>query len=605
MDIFFKNIESLKISNYDLASKILTFLNESKLSFRIDENLNIYDSQKRYLYENKEQMNQFISSIFNESKNYPFIFIYGIANGELIKNLSYKYKHIFVFESEIELLILALNIVDISEELKNYKIILFDPNAFDFEIQVAMFFDHQDILEYLSLYRLFTSSLYYKDFFNNEILKVNEICIKMADVAIRNADRTCYLPLLTYKQFLFNTPKMLENIPFQRLIAQRKNAFDTAIVVSAGPSLTKQLPLLKKYQNNVFIFCADGALNILLKEDIKPDYVTNLDFSDEPINFFKDASFNNTLIMLECATSPNVVDFLKKEKIILCIRNKPLYMRYDLNDFGYIDTGTHVSHFSYTLALALGFKNIIMIGQDLAYDEKGNSHSENYIFGVDNESTDSIQRLECLAYGGKGKVLTHRTWNDYRIKLEYLFACNKEVNFYNATEGGARINFTKEVSFKNACETLLHKEKPKFENLKPLTKNRSAKLIAKFFEKLKQDKQTCENLLNDAKALKDALDNILSKDIILPQEFLQNVYQNISSFNNTLANDEFVQDETLRGNFVYRGYLISCAIRDKNDEREYLFAYIKAYKEWLQEFLEKLNTKYENILEALSIGQYK
>ncbi|WP_265604696.1 6-hydroxymethylpterin diphosphokinase MptE-like protein, partial [Campylobacter jejuni] len=45
----------------------------------------------------------------------------------------------------------------------------------------------------------------------------------------------------------------------------------------------------------------------------------------------------------------------------------------NLNDFGYIDTGTHVSHFSYTLALALGFKNIIMIGQDLAFDEEGNS----------------------------------------------------------------------------------------------------------------------------------------------------------------------------------------------------------------------------------------
>ncbi|MBK1964009.1 motility associated factor glycosyltransferase family protein [Campylobacter novaezeelandiae] len=601
MDIFAKNIESLKISNYNLASKILTFLNQSKLSFRVDENLNIYDSRKRYLYENKEQINQFASSILDGSKNYPFIFIYGIANGELIKNLSFKFKHIFVFESEIELLILALNIIDISEELKNYKIILLDPNALDFEIQVAMFFDHQDILEYLSLYKLFASSLYYKDFFSNEILKVNEICIKTADVAIRNADRTCYLPLLTYKQFLCNIPTMLENIPFQRLLNQRKNTFDTAIVVSAGPSLAKQLPLLKKYQNKAFIFCADGALSILLKEDIKPDYVTNLDFSDWAINFFKNIpNLNDALIMLECATHPNVVQFLKDKNVSLVLRNKNLYMRYNLNDFGYIDTGTHVSHFSYTLALALGFKNIIMIGQDLAYDEKGNSHSNGYYYTEKSKEEYFSDTLEVEAYGGNKQIKTHIFWNDYRIKLEYLFACNQEVNFYNATEGGARINFTKEISFKNACENLLHKEKPKFENLKPLTKNRSSKLIAKFFEKLKQDKQTCENLLNDAKALKEALDNILSKDIILPLEFLQNVHKNISSFNEILANNEFVQDEALRGNFAYRGYLISCAIRDTNDEREYLFAYIKAYKEWLKEFLEKLNTKYESILEALN-----
>ncbi|QWU80351.1 DUF115 domain-containing protein [Campylobacter novaezeelandiae] len=601
MDIFAKNIESLKISNYNLASKILTFLNQSKLSFRVDENLNIYDSRKRYLYENKEQINQFASSILDGSKNYPFIFIYGIANGELVKNLSFKFKHIFVFESEIELLILALNIIDISEELKNYKIILLDPNALDFEIQVAMFFDHQDILEYLSLYKLFASSLYYKDFFSNEILKVNEICIKTADVAIRNADRTCYLPLLTYKQFLCNIPTMLENIPFQRLLNQRKNTFDTAIVVSAGPSLAKQLPLLKKYQNKAFIFCADGALSILLKEDIKPDYVTNLDFSDWAINFFKNIpNLNDALIMLECATHPNVVQFLKDKNVSLVLRNKNLYMRYNLNDFGYIDTGTHVSHFSYTLALALGFKNIIMIGQDLAYDEKGNSHSNGYYYTEKSKEEYFSDTLEVEAYGGNKQIKTHIFWNDYRIKLEYLFACNQEVNFYNATEGGARINFTKEISFKNVCENLLHKEKPKFENLKPLTKNRSSKLIAKFFAKLKQDKQTCENLLNDAKALKEALDNILSKDIILPLEFLQNVHKNISSFNEILANNEFVQDEALRGIFAYRGYLISCAIRDTNDEREYLFAYIKAYKEWLKEFLEKLNTKYESILEALN-----
>ncbi|ECL6328101.1 motility associated factor glycosyltransferase family protein, partial [Campylobacter jejuni] len=92
--------------------------------------------------------------------------------------------------------------------------------------------------------------------------------------------------------------------------------------------------------------------------------------------------------------------------------------------FGYIDTGTHVSHFSYTLALALGFKNIIMIGQDLAFDEEGNSHSKGFDFGEKFSGEENIDKLKVTAYAGKGEVLTHITWNDYRIKLEYLFACN-------------------------------------------------------------------------------------------------------------------------------------------------------------------------------------
>ncbi|ECQ6622618.1 TPA: motility associated factor glycosyltransferase family protein, partial [Campylobacter jejuni] len=200
----------------------------------------------------------------------------------------------------------------------------------------------------------------------------------------------------------------------------------------------------------------------------------------------------------------------------------------------YIDTGTHVSHFSYTLALALGFKNIIMIGQDLAFDEKGNSHSKGYDFGTKVSSEESIVKLKVPAYAGKGEVLTHITWNDYRIKLEYLFACNdQKAKFYNATEGGARIHFTQELSFKECCEKLLTKEKPKFELPKSLTKNRSDKLLVKFKEKIQKDQDNAKRFLNDALALKQILENILSKDFLLPLEFLEKVYQNIENFNHS------------------------------------------------------------------------
>ncbi|EHT7405611.1 motility associated factor glycosyltransferase family protein, partial [Campylobacter coli] len=202
------------------------------------------------------------------------------------------------------------------------------------------------------------------------------------------------------------------------------------------------------------------------------------------------------------------------------------------NDFGYIDTGTHVSHFSYTLALALGFKNIIMIGQDLAFDEKGNSHSKGFSYGEQFSGEQTVPTLKVPAYGGKGEVLTHMTWNDYRIKLEYLFACNsKEAKFYNATEGGSRINFTEELSFKECCEKLLKDNKPKFEFPKSLTKNRSDKLLSKFKEKIEQDKIIAKNFLNDALVLKQMLESILSKDFLLPLEFLEKVYQNIQNFN--------------------------------------------------------------------------
>ncbi|EOH4214129.1 motility associated factor glycosyltransferase family protein, partial [Campylobacter coli] len=498
---------------------------------------------------------------------------------------------------EIELFILALSVLDLSEELKVYKVVLFDCVAKDLEIQIAMIFDQQSILEYLSLYEMFISSHYYLKYYETSILSLNELCIKSASVAIRNADITCFLPLLTHGQFLQNIPSMLESIPFQRILSQRKNKFENAIVVSAGPSLAKQLPLLKAYQDKAVIFCADGALSMLEKEGIIPDYVTNLDFTDLAMKFFQNKENKTSLNVLSCATHPNVVHSLKAENCMIVLRNKALYQRFNLNDFGYIDTGTHVSHFSYTLALALGFKNIILIGQDLAFDEKGNSHSQGFSYGEQFSGEKTVPTLKTQAYAGKGEVLTHITWNDYRIKLEYLFACNsKEAKFYNATEGGARINFTEELSFKECCEKLLTKEKPKFELPKSLTKNRSDKLLVKFKEKIQKDQDNAKRFLDDALALKQILENILSKDFILPLEFLEKVYQNIENFNHSLDEDEFIQDEVLRGAFAYRGKMIADVLKlHIKDKTHFITAYIKAYHEWLLYFMEKLEQKYKSL----------
>ncbi|EAW7444843.1 motility associated factor glycosyltransferase family protein, partial [Campylobacter jejuni] len=387
----------------------------------------------------------------------------------------------------------------------------------------------------------------------------------------------------------------LGSIPFQRILSERKNKFDNAIVVSAGPSLTKQLPLLKAYQDKAVVFCADGALSMLEKEGVVPDYVLNIDFEDLPLRFFKNKQNKLSLNILSCATHPSLVHFLDNKSVIL--RDDPLYQSFNLNDFGYIDTGTHVSHFSYTLALALGFKNIIMIGQDLAFDEKGNSHSKGFSYGEQFSGEKTVPTLKTQAYGGKGEVLTHITWNDYRVKLEYLFACNdQKAKFYNATEGGARINFTEELSFKECCEKLLTKEKPKFELPKSLTKNRSDKLLAKFKEKIQKDQENAKRFLDDALALKQILENILSKDFLLPLEFLEKVYQNIENFNHSLDTDEFIQDEVLRGAFAYRGKLISDVLKFHiNDKIHFITAYIKAYHEWLLYFIEKLEQKYKSL----------
>ncbi|EHZ1941926.1 motility associated factor glycosyltransferase family protein [Campylobacter coli] len=601
MTILEKNIQALLSGvNEPLGNKLLNFIQNKTCSrFNIDENLNIYDKTHNvFMYENlEEELNFFYQSILEKTPRYPFVCIYGIGNALLIKNLAKHYKHLFVFESEIELFILALSTIDLSEELCSGKIYLVDIEEERVDIQLLILFDMKDMFEYLSLYEMFVNNSFYKQFCEKTWCETDEFCKKNIEIVIRDSGLNSNLSFQSYFHFLQNIPSMLESIPFQRILSQRKNKFDNAIVVSAGPSLAKQLPLLKACQDKAVIFCADGALSMLEKEGIVPDYVTNLDFTDLAMKFFQNKENKTSLNILSCATHPNVAHSLKAENCMIVLRNKALYQRFNFNDFGYIDTGTHVSHFSYTLALALGFKNIIMIGQDLAFDEKGNSHSKGFSYGEQFSGEKTVPTLQVPAYAGKGEVLTHITWNDYRIKLEYLFACNEQkAKFYNATEGGARINFTEELSFKECCEKLLTKEKPQFELPKSLTKNRSDKLLVKFKEKIQKDQDNAKRFLDDALALKQILENILSKDFILPLEFLEKVYQNIENFNHSLDEDEFIQDEVLRGAFAYRGKMIADVLKlHIKDETHFITAYIKAYDEWLIYFIEKLGQKYKSL----------
>lgn len=609
MTILEKNIQALLSGvNEPLGNKLLNFIQNKTCSrFNIDENLNIYDKTHNiFMYENlEEELNFFYQSILEKTPRYPFICIYGISNALLIKNLAKHYKHLFVFESEIELFILALSTMDLSEEIISGNIYLIDVKDPKMDLQLSVLFDQKDLFEYLELYELFYSANYYIKFYCDTIKSINKQCINNIHLVIRNFDPDSSLTFCNYEQFLINIPKMLYNIPVQRLINERKNRFETAIVVSAGPSLNKQLSLLKEYQDKAVIFCADGALPMLANENIIPDYISNIDFKDLPLKFFQNNEkiLENSICLLANATHPSIVNFLNNYPKSIVLSELPYCLSLNLEDFGYIDIGTHVSHFSYALALEMGFKNIIMIGQDLAFDEDGNSHSVGFVFGHNFKHEEQFPKIKIPSYGDKGEVITHVAWNDYRKKLEYFFARNaNKAIFYNATEGGAKINFTKELSFKECCQKLLHIRKPKLDIPKILTRNRSKKILDKISQKLSINLSRAEELLSDAVNLKYMLNKIINSDKDLTLEYLNRVYISIDNFNTMLTNNDFIQDGTLKGTFFFRGSLMKQVIESKIiDDKIFLVHFIKIYSQWLEIFIEKLSEKNEITKKALTL----
>ncbi|EAH4544962.1 DUF115 domain-containing protein, partial [Campylobacter jejuni] len=266
------------------------------------------------------------------------------------------------------------------------------------------------------------------------------------------------------EQFVYNLPQMITHPSYKELLSKRKNLSDTAIIVSTGPSLTKQLPLLKKYASKATIFCADSSYPILAKHGIKPDYVLSLERIPLTSEFFNNdfGEFDkDILFILKSYVHPHTTKYLQKNnRAFILVSTYASFIQYlKLDYFGYFNMGFSVAHMACYLSLHLNHKNIIFIGQDLAYAENGNSHPDDYQNSANYESQ-MYEHILTKAYGGKKEVKTHHVWLMFKRNLEqdvqkiqkYL-----DTKVYNCTEGGARIEGTIEKPFLWACENLLDK----------------------------------------------------------------------------------------------------------------------------------------------------
>ena len=581
-----KNLSAINSSVFsELSHKIISYLQSGEKS-------SLGENGGGLAYEEGEKERLF-DEIRAQSLRYPFICLFGIGDGELLKRLIPSYPLIIVFEENLDFFISAFSRFDFSEDFKQGRVIFVDTSSEKLELYLTMLFSTKPYYQYLSLFELFMNGNFYHRFYLEKAKAVHRLCESVIFTTLSTLGVWAKDILFSvYENFLSNVPLMLENIPIARLIEERKNKFENAIVISAGPSLSKQLPLLKKVQENAVLFCADGALNVVLEQGIEPDYILNTDISDFAKAFLHQIPAKSLLIN-GYSTHPKTLESLKGKNLSVVLGTKDGVCQYNFfKDFGFIELGGNVSHFAYALALELGFKTIIMLGQDLSLDFNGNSHAKGYAFGENYETDAKIEYFKVKAYKGLGEVTTHITWDYYRKDLERLFLLNKDkATFINSTEGGAFIKFCQELSFKESAK-ILNTKKPNFSLTKPVTQNKAKKILSKFNAKVKADLRKSQGMLEGAKELLNALNTILESKKTLPLSFLEKVKKMIDEFDGKLEEDEFLNDGKLGFVFYKKGELI-CEVLKARIEDESLFHlhYINAYKEWLGFFIENLNSK--------------
>ncbi|EAI3667555.1 DUF115 domain-containing protein, partial [Campylobacter jejuni] len=506
------------------------------------------------------------------------------------------HQHIVVFEKDIEIIWIMFHILDFSHELQSARLMILNTNKPEIQDYTELC-SSKPFFQFSRIYFLELMSHYYERF-HEDILGLNKKLAENFKNSIVSYGNDPLDALQGIEQFVYNLPQMITHPSYKELLSKRKGISDTAIIVSTGPSLTKQLPLLKKYASKATIFCADSSYPILAKHGIKPDYVCMLERTEITAEFFNHdfGEFDKDVVFI-CAgvVHPKAIEYLKggNRKYLIMPRYLyfPIYIK--LNKYFYFLYNTpSVAHMSYFLSALLNHKNIILIGQDLAYAKNGNSHPDDYQNSANYESQ-MYEHILTKAYGGKEEVKTHEAWIFFKQILETMII-KYSITTYNCTEGGARIEGTIEKPFLWACENLLDKDLNKpFEKLEPLSLNKQNEFLLKAYYKVYQSIKHCRDF---SKILSNDFENIQSIYLSLneKEEDINLAIEKIDEFKNKLEDIKQMQDlyeilQPLRTQFelnLARIYVLNPKTKEDAFNKSIL---------WIKEHLEFMELVYGHI----------
>jgi len=464
IDIYYKNLTALKKTNPRLHYRLSNVTENVKYDVTVSENdpldVNIIEKVKKVKMYQKplEEVTKQITQ-FEPYYRYPFLAFYGFGNGLFLKATLQRETHqkIIVIEPEIEILFIALHFLDFSEDIENGRLTIYLEEDADYHT-IREFVGMNKIGQFLKTYNLHIVAPYYGKF-QLRIVQTSKIFTDAILHFIRSHGNDVVDSLIGLEHFWNNVPRMLKNPCFVELTT-KQNA-SVAIIVSTGPSLTKQLPLLKEIQDSVTVISVDASMPILEKWGIKPDIVTSIERVEETAKFFEktSAEFQKDIVFLSSALQhEKIYENIKNGQTVVAMRPFGYMNILEFDDYGYIGIGMSSANLAYELAFLMNYDHVIFIGQDLAYGNDGKSHAQNHVYGEDEvESKDSDSFV--TAYGGHGVVKTTDIWRMFLGFFVSAIADSKGYTIaYNCTEGGVRIDGAVEVSFAEAIKTLVNRE---------------------------------------------------------------------------------------------------------------------------------------------------
>jgi len=297
-----------------------------------------------------------------------FIFL-GIGLGLHLPSITKKTaaKLLLLVENDIELFRLSLFTT-------NYKELLHDKKAYfciaqnteEFKKSFDIFCVQSFVENYCFKFSLFNST------YESKIKEIQTLLVSRTETAYP-------VEYLLYKNFTI-LKKLKENYKFLELSKKSTEDFfqdKPLIVIGAGPSLHTNIQWLKEHKDEFIIVAAFAALKTLIKVDITPDIVIQIDEKVTEtvnlINSFDDLEFLKESIFIFNASIPDIM-FEKFPK------NK-IYLTEDRTSYRLANTriiALSVGEFAYAIALIFNAKQIYMLGVDFALSIDGSTHSKEH-----------------------------------------------------------------------------------------------------------------------------------------------------------------------------------------------------------------------------------
>ncbi len=457
MELFEKNLAALEQRYPLLAEKIKKFeidKTAGRAGIETAENgmqIPWVKGDNRVWHLNSRQDPQMAAELYAKRyqiRDYGIYFIFGFSDGrcaqELLKNCN-DTNLVVICEPDLEVFAISCHYMDFSGIVSDTKTLFYF-----YELEPDMSVVMSRIINYTRIKLLEFCILPGYDVLYHEQCEafMDSVIEQMWNETVNKSTSMTFERLIP-QHMLFHMKNCIYHKNMEQL-HQALEPYDISdrpcIIVSAGPSLDKNIRQLKQIQGKAFIIVVDAALRTALKAGIRPDLVCTVD-ARVPERFFEGVDLTDVIWAYTGTTRKSIAENYGKDVFYY----GTFYQKWNetlKEELGYpipsFASGGCVSSEAFVLALYLGFRTIVLIGQDLAFTG-GSTHTKEATVGRALSDEQYKQRRKIVEVEGiDGTMLEtdfqmwfYKQWFEKVIKMN-----QDQIKVIDATEGGAKIEGT-------------------------------------------------------------------------------------------------------------------------------------------------------------------